>query len=696
MIEDRVKLLQHIDRLIGFESDDEIADRFSRERVKSVRETIHYYYLTILAPYAGLAWVTWDHLVTRIVACILALAVAFRFRHWMLPVPEGKTEDVNRNAARLTGFMVVLLSCTQAAFYLTLAFDLDGMAGGTPSWLPILALGLLAALTQGAALTGIIFASRVIFFCFVMPVVAAVLYLFAASNIPASVATVVLTAVNFYIAETSHRTQLRLFQAQYDADAALLRMERTNTELADARRNAQYQAETDNLTGLRSRLAFIHDIEAKLDGGQCGLLAVIDLDRFKPINDLYGHHAGDIVLRQVALRLQRVLPQGTVVGRLGGDEFGVFIAGSSCLAELGELVDVCDKALRQLCKPMRLANAQVSIGACAGARLLGEDAPDVDQALRDADAALYFAKRNDMIETKLFDAEIRDKNKRLHAIETALLEEGALDQLSLAYQPIFNLRTGQLSSFEALARWEHPVLGNISPGQFIPIAERIGCIRPITLALLSRAVDFAAEWPASCRLSFNLSAAHICGGDAASEIVALIKQKNYPAERLQLEITETAMLVDFATARRNVDMLREAGCRVALDDFGAGFASLVYLREIRFDKVKIDGSLIKRARHPQGRDMLRGVVKMIAAMKLESVAEFIATSGDRETARELGAEFGQGYHLGYPLDEEGTRDLLAQYHWPHSTKVRSLANWELDRQDALAPSARPLPLTREK
>ena len=473
-------------------------------------------------------------------------------------------------------------------------------------------------------------------------------------------------------------------------------MERTNTELADARRNAQYQAETDNLTGLRSRLAFIHDIEAKLDGGQCGLLAVIDLDRFKPINDLYGHHAGDIVLRQVALRLQRVLPQGTVVGRLGGDEFGVFIAGSSCLAELGELVDVCDKALRQLCKPMRLANAQVSIGACAGARLLGEDAPDVDQALRDADAALYFAKRNDMIETKLFDAEIRDKNKRLHAIETALLEEGALDQLSLAYQPIFNLRTGQLSSFEALARWEHPVLGNISPGQFIPIAERIGCIRPITLALLSRAVDFAAEWPASCRLSFNLSAAHICGGDAASEIVALIKQKNYPAERLQLEITETAMLVDFATARHNVDMLREAGCRVALDDFGAGFASLVYLREIRFDKVKIDGSLIKRARHPQGRDMLRGVVKMIAAMKLESVAEFIATSGDRETARELGAEFGQGYHLGYPLDEEGTRDLLAQYHWPHSTKVRSLANWELDRQEALAPSARLLPLTREK
>ena len=144
-----MKLLQHIDRLIGFESDDEIADRFSRERVKSVRETIHYYYLTILAPYAGLAWVTWDHPVTRIVACILALAVAFRFRHWMLPVPEGKTEDVNRNAARLTGFMVVLLSCTQAAFYLTLAFDLEGMADGTPSWLPILALGLLGFVDKG-------------------------------------------------------------------------------------------------------------------------------------------------------------------------------------------------------------------------------------------------------------------------------------------------------------------------------------------------------------------------------------------------------------------------------------------------------------------------------------------------------------------------------------------------------------------
>mgnify|MGYP003147112370 CR=1 FL=1 len=135
-----MNFLQHIDRLIGFESDDEIADRFSRERIKAVRKTIHVYYLTILGPFAGMAWVSWDHLATRVVACILALAVVLRFRHWMLPLPEGKSEDVNRNAARLTGLMVVLLSCTQAAFYLTLAFNYRGMSEGTPSWLPVLAL----------------------------------------------------------------------------------------------------------------------------------------------------------------------------------------------------------------------------------------------------------------------------------------------------------------------------------------------------------------------------------------------------------------------------------------------------------------------------------------------------------------------------------------------------------------------------
>ena len=679
--------LRRIDRIIGFESDNAIAVEFGRERIRSVRKIIHLYYLAILAPFVGVAWVKWDHPATRLVGMILLIAVALRFRHWMVPQPSGKSEDVNPIAARITGGMVILLSCAQTYFYLSVAFAIAAASPQGVGWLQVLGLGLLTALAQGAALTGIIFASRVIFFCFVLPLVLAILYLFAAENLVASSAVVVLTAVSFYLAETSHKMQLRLFKAQYDADQALLRMEKVNLELTDARRNVQHRAEYDDLTGVRNRFAFIRDVEEILADGRCGLLALVDLDRFKPINDLYGHHAGDQVLRYVARRLQRVVPPHAIVGRLGGDEFGLFVSGPDCVNELSSLVAMCDRALDHLRRPIRLSNTVVRVGASAGARLVASNTTDVGQALREADVALYVAKREGGETTKLFDQKISDETLRTHAIEAELIKLDSDEYLSLAYQPIVNLRTGDLASFEALARWYHPTLGEVSPVQFIPIAERLGRIREITLTLLEKALEFAADWQPPCRLSFNLSAAHICGEDAADEIVALISRKQFPSNRLQFEITETAMLVNFEVARRNVEILRSAGCRIALDDFGAGFASLVYLREIKFDKVKIDGSLIREARHPKGRDMLRGVIKMIEAMKLESVAEYIATTEDHETALALGAGFGQGFYLGRPLSRGGVLDLLRKHRSRPPANIDSLPGHHASVRGALKTDA---------
>ncbi len=686
-----MNLLRHIDRVIGFEADNQIAAEFGRERIRAVRSFIHLYYLTILAPYAALAWLYWDQTVTKVAGTIFLLAVALRFRHWLFPVPEGQSEDVNPVAARVTGAMVVLLSCTQAAFYLSLAFTDAQLAPAGFGWLQFLFLGLLAAVVQGAALTGIIFASRVIFFCFVLPQVIAVLYLFGTEYLLESAAIVVLTAISLYLAETSHQTQLSLFKAQYDADLALLRMEKTNVELSDARKLAQHQAETDSLTGVRSRSAFIDDVEAMLGEGARGLLAVIDLDRFKPINDLHGHHAGDIVLKHVARRLRRTLPNGAIVGRLGGDEFGLFMQEMPCASEKEQILALIDAALAELRKPMRLANSTVSVGASAGARILGKDQTGVGRAMRDADAALYVAKREGLDNAKLFDEKIRKKTQWLHEIEADLMKVATVDELYLAYQPILNLRTGELASFEALARWRHPTFGEISPTYFIPAAERLGRIGEITLSLLAKALDFAADWSPPSRLSFNLSAAHICCEGAAEEIVALIESKGFPTHRLQFEITETAMLVNFEVARANVEILRGAGCRIALDDFGAGFASLLYLREIKFDKVKIDGSLIQRAREPEGREMLRGVIKLIEAMNLESVAEYIATVDDRETAVELGAVFGQGFYLGRPLNERDVLDLLAKSGQPRSQNIHSLSEWQYDDDRARSSKRRKRP-----
>ena len=667
--------------MIGFESENQVAAAFGRERIKAVRDVIHLYYLTVLAPFAGFAWIYRDQTVTKVVGAILVFAVVLRFRHWNSPPVVGESEDVNPVAARVTGAMVVLLSTAQAAFYISLGLFEAEQSPGDLGWGPILALGMLTALIQGAALTGIIFASRVIFFCFVLPMVLTLLYLFVGVNLPASIAVVFLTAVSLLLSEASHRIQLRLFKAQYDADQALIGMEKSHLKLISARREAQHQAETDSLTGVRSRFAFIRDVEALLTEGQAGLLAVIDLDRFKPINDIYGHHAGDVVLRHVARRLKRILPDGAIVGRLGGDEFGLFMTGIPSEASLGEMLALCDHALTELRKPMRLASAMVSIGGSAGARILGTDAADVGRALRDADAALYVAKREELDTAKLFDDDIREENDRLHMIEADLMKIGTVEQMSFAYQPILNLRTGELSSLEALARWHHPTYGEISPSLFIPAAERLGRISEITLSLLEAALDFASDWDPPCRLSFNLSAAHVCSEDAARDIVEAIDRSQFPSDRLQFEITETAMLVNFDVARANIEVLREAGCRIVLDDFGAGFASLVYLREIQFDKVKIDGSLVRNAREPEGRDMLRGVIRMIDAMKLECVAECIETLADRETALELGSELGQGFYLGRPLDRQGVLDLLDRYREPQSENIRSLVNRPSDGDD---------------
>lgn len=676
-----MNLWRCIDRMIGFESENQVAVAFGRERIKAVRDVIHLYYLTMLAPFAGFAWVYWDHAVTKVVGTIFLLAVMLRFRHWSSPPAEGRSEDVNAVAARVTGAMVVLLSIAQAVFYTSLAFFEADRSPGDLAWGPVLALGILTALIQGAALTGIIFASRVIFFCFVLPLVIAVLYLFVGDNLPASIAVVFLATVSLYLSEASHRIQLRLFKAQYDADQALIAMEKTHLELINARRQAQRQAETDSLTGVRSRFAFIRDVEAELAGGKCGLLAVIDLDRFKPINDVYGHHAGDVVLRHVARRLKRALPSGTIVGRLGGDEFALFLSGIAHTDGTAELVALCDKALAQIRRPMRLSSALVSVGGSAGAQVLGSDADDVGRALLDADAALYVAKREGLEATKLFDDVIRDESEWLHTIEAELMRIDTVDEMSLVYQPILNIRTGELVSFEALARWHHPTHGDISPSLFIPAAERLGRISAITLTLLEKALAFAAEWDPPCRLSFNLSAAHICCEEAARDIVEVIERSRFPTHRLQFEITETAMLVNFDVARANVEILREAGCRIALDDFGAGFASLVYLREINFDKVKIDGSLIRGARKEQGREMLLGVIQMINSMKLECVAEFIECLADHETALELGAEFGQGFYLGGPVDEQGALELLERHREPQSENIRSLLTRQFDGPD---------------
>lgn len=399
-----MRLLERIDRIIGFVSDDPVANQFSRERVSVLRRFIGFYYLAIIAPFAAVAVDHVDDGATWFMGGVIVLAVTLRFRHWAFPVPPEKSEAVSATAARLTGMVVIALTLAQLAFYATLAMETSAEAR---HGMFILSIGVVAGLTQAQAVTGIIFAARVLFLGLLAPLLLCIPLLLPIVNWPVAAALLVLCGVAFRLAEAGHETQLELFSAQFEADSARKRAEEVNGELHLARKVAQTRADTDSLTGARNRFAFLRDMRSRIDRGGVGVLMLIDLDRFKPINDLYGHHSGDQALRYVARRLQRSFPGGTIIGRLGGDEFGVYIEFGEIVSSQEAALELCDRALARLRRRMRISNASVRLGASGGARVIGKESGSVEDALRDADFALYTAKKAGMHRVRLFEGEIR-------------------------------------------------------------------------------------------------------------------------------------------------------------------------------------------------------------------------------------------------------------------------------------------------
>jgi diguanylate cyclase (GGDEF)-like protein len=392
---------------------------------------------------------------------------------------------------------------------------------------------------------------------------------------------------------------------------------------------------------------------------------LLDLDGFKPINDTFGHAAGDAVLVEVAARLGREAGTGALVARLGGDEFGLILAhaNQAALARAGEMLCLA------LGAPYYVEGREFRVSASGGMALLAPAECDVAQALSRAVAALYAAKEKGRGSTAMFTPEIAEANRRRIAIERALMDGGIGERIGFSFQPIFDLATGQLRAFEALARWTDPVLGLVEPGEFIPIAEQINVIEQISDTLLARAAAEAAHWPDAVRLSFNLSAVQLCAPRSAPRLLAIVAKNGLDPTRLQIEVTETAMLGDFAVARRNLAQLRAAGTRIVLDDFGSGFASISYLREMMFDAIKLDGALVRGAPESEvAVRLLKGVLALCASLRVPCVAEHIETEGQLALLRELGCRDGQGYALGGPMPAAEARVLGAARVLPFASK----------------------------
>lgn len=443
----------------------------------------------------------------------------------------------------------------------------------------------------------------------------------------------------------------RLVEAQVETEAERERAQRAERSAKAEKARATIIADTDPLTGLANRRAFLRDLGARADAvgkkGGTFALAVIDLDGFKPINDMFGHASGDAVLQQVSARLAAAAGAGALVARTGGDEFALALPGVGSVEEAERAGAHASAALQA---PFAVGGREFRISCCCGLTLLRKGDCGIEDALIRADTALYSAKAKGRAGVAVFTPDMGAMHRRRSLIEQALRDSATQDTIGLVYQPVHDLATGELRAFEALARWDHPQLGRVPPDQFVTVAEQINVIGELSDRLLAKAARQARGWAGSVRLSFNVSAIELCTAGSSKRILAVAAREGLEPERLQIELTETALLVDFEAARHNLAALREAGARIVLDDFGAGHASISYLREMPFDGVKIDGSLVAPIAHSQrAQRLLKGVLDLCASLGMPCVAEQIETPEQAALLRAFGCRDGQGFHLSPPL-----------------------------------------------
>ena len=422
------------------------------------------------------------------------------------------------------------------------------------------------------------------------------------------------------------------------------------------------EARTDELTGLGNRRAFAEAVERRTSAARGGRFALmlLDLDRFKEVNDSLGHLVGDHLLREVAQRLKAQMRAGDVLARLGGDEFAILIdnATPEVARDIGERIR------------LDLQRAFVSDGviiysdASCGVAAWPEAASTIGGLLQRADIAMYEAKRERLGTAIYAHADEADLSAPVRLIEE-LREALVADQLVLHYQPKLDLRTGELQGVEALVRWQHPVRGLLMPDQFLPQAERYGLMRRLTDCVLALALDQLVAWRRAgleTTVAVNISASNLLDFGLSEQISTLLAIRNLRSTCLILEVTETMLMVDPTRSADLLGRLEEIGVRVSIDDYGTGYSSLARLRDLPVDELKLDRSFLTGiGSDPRAAAIVRSTVELAHSLGLTLVAEGIETEEDQTILRGLSCDIGQGYHLARPMPGEDVVSWTADH-----------------------------------
>ncbi|MGY3147801.1 diguanylate cyclase (GGDEF)-like protein [Bradyrhizobium sp. USDA 3397] len=429
----------------------------------------------------------------------------------------------------------------------------------------------------------------------------------------------------------------------------------THLDVTEQRRSEAkitYMAEHDALTELPNRVLLKARLEPALAdtrGGNLHLaVLLLDLDRFKEVNDTLGHPAGDLLLRSVAARLLDCVRETTFVARLGGDEFAIVDYVTNPAADAASLAETIHGALSE---PFDLGDHQVVVGTSIGIALAPRDGADSDTILRSADLALYSAKSGGRGAFRFFEPELDRLLQARRNLERDLRKALARSEFELHYQPFVNLKSGETCGFEALLRWHHPERGLVSPGEFIPVAEETGLILLLGEWVLRTACAEAAKWRSDLKIAINLSPAQFRSKELVSTIVSALAASGIASDRLELEVTETVIMHDSGTVFAALSQLRELGVRIALDDFGTGYSSLSFLQKFPFDKIKIDRSFVSELSNPmeEPHRIARAVVQFATSLGKTSTAEGVETAEQLEVLRQEGCVEAQGFHLSPPV-----------------------------------------------